>query len=192
MSAIANYAKSLEDEFNTQIAREHAYRPHLKTLLEALEDGLKAVNDPKHSEGGAPDFIILQNAVPIAFLEAKDVGNSLDKTLKTNQLGRYKEAYGNLILTDYLEFRWFLDGELVESVSIGRKEKDKLVFDTAEYPKLEGLLGRYIRTHVPTVTSAEELARKMAVLAKDIARLLLSHMLNPLNKLTNSVLKRVI
>ncbi len=172
MSAIANYAKSLEDEFNTQIAREHAYRPHLKTLLEALEDGLKAVNDPKHSEGGAPDFIILQNAVPIAFLEAKDVGNSLDKTLKTNQLGRYKEAYGNLILTDYLEFRWFLDGELIESVSIGRKEKDKLVFDTAEYPKLEGLLGRYIRTHVPTVTSAEELARKMAVLAKDIARLI--------------------
>jgi len=43
--------------------------------------------------------------IQIGFIEAKDIGVSLDKTLKTEQLQRYLPALNNLILTDYLTFR---------------------------------------------------------------------------------------
>lgn len=171
MTPIQTYAQAVHAEYKTTIAREHAYRPHLKTLLEALEPNLQAVNDPKHSEGGAPDFIVLRGGIPIAFLEAKDIGVSLDKTAKTDQMGRYRQAYGNLILTDYLEFRWYVDGEARETVKIGERRQQKLALDEAQFPALESLLQRYLHTVVPTVSSAEQLARHMATLTKDIAAL---------------------
>jgi len=39
------------------------------------------------------------------------VGTSLDDAEDTDQLRRYNEALPSLVLTDYLEFRWFVDGE---------------------------------------------------------------------------------
>jgi type I restriction-modification system DNA methylase subunit len=172
MDAILAYTQGVQSEFKTQIAREHAYRPHLKQLLEAMEEGLLAVNDPKHSEGGAPDFIILRGRLPIAFLEAKDIGVSLDKVAKTDQMGRYKQAYGNLILTNCLEFRWYFDGQLTESVTIGAKKKDEIRYDETAFPKLDSLLRRYLNTVIPTISNTEELAEKLAVLTRDIATLI--------------------
>jgi predicted helicase len=176
MDAILAYAQGVQSEFKTQIAREHAYRPHLKQLLEAMENGLTAVNDPKHSEGGAPDFIVLRGVIPIAFLEAKDIGVSLDKVSNSTQMGRYREHYGNLILTNYLEFRWYVDGEQQEQVVIGEKREQGLVFDANAYSQLESMMGRYIHTLVPTVNSAEQLAQKMAGLARDIAKLIVLYL----------------
>ena len=48
----------------------------------------------------------------VGYIEAKDVGKSLNETERSDQLKRYRRALGNLVLTDYLEFRWYVDGEL--------------------------------------------------------------------------------
>jgi predicted helicase len=172
MSAIQTYTENLLREFQSGQAREHGYRPHLKTLLETLDKQILAVNDPKHSEGGAPDFILMRQIIPIAFIETKDIGVALDREVKTNQLGRYRDAYSNLILTDYLEFRWFRDGEHIETVSIGDKRNGTLNFEPDKFAALESLLERYFHAVTPTVNSAEQLASKMAVLARDIANLI--------------------
>ena len=75
---ILNYLQRVQREYSTGIAAEHAYRPALEELLESVDDGLNAVNDPKHIDAGAPDFIVLRDRIPIAFAEAKDIGKDLE------------------------------------------------------------------------------------------------------------------
>ncbi|MCK9566073.1 MAG: hypothetical protein M0Q43_08510 [Methanothrix sp.] len=53
-------------------------------------------------------------------METKDLGKSLDEAEDSGQLQRYKKSLPNLILTDYLEFRWFVDGQLRDSARLGR------------------------------------------------------------------------
>jgi len=48
-------------------------------------------------------------------VEAKDIDIDLRKVERLEQLKRYREALPNLILTDYLEFRWYVEGELPAS-----------------------------------------------------------------------------
>jgi type I restriction-modification system DNA methylase subunit len=172
MMNIQQYTQALNNEFKTKIAREHAYRPALKDLFESVEEGIQAINEPKHSEGGAPDFIVLRGIIPIAFAEAKDIGVSLDRIEDNEQIKRYLQHYENFILTDYLEFRWYISGEHVETVKIGEKRGTNLHFDEDAYVKLESLLGRYLNQVSPTVDSAEVLAQKLAGLARDVSKLI--------------------
>ncbi|MYC54718.1 MAG: hypothetical protein F4X46_03955 [Chloroflexi bacterium] len=106
MSAVRDYLSEIQAEYKTSMAGEHAYRPALKRLLESTNGSLQAVNDPARTEIGMPDFVVLRQPgnVPIGIVEAKDIGNQLSRTEKSQQIKRYL-AHGNLILTDYLEFR---------------------------------------------------------------------------------------
>jgi hypothetical protein len=114
-SPIDTYRRQIEKELHAGNSTEHTHRPALKTLLQALAPKITATNEPKRVECGAPDFVISRMAahgpVTIGHLEAKDVGKDLDEAEKSEQMKRYLPALPNLILTDYLEFRWYVDGE---------------------------------------------------------------------------------
>lgn len=111
--ALKTYLAAVEQAHRAGNATEHTYRPAFKTLIEALAGhGVTAVNEPRQIDCGAPDFIVVRGTVPLGYIEAKDIGIDLGKVEKSEQLARYRESLGNLVLTDYLEFRWFLDGEL--------------------------------------------------------------------------------
>jgi predicted helicase len=57
-------------------------------------------------------------------VEAKDIPVNLnDKSLK-EQFDRYRNSLDNLIITNYLTFRWYAKGELVEEIAIGRENND--------------------------------------------------------------------
>ena len=152
------------------MAGEHAYRPALKKLLESADTGLNAVNDPARTEIGMPDFVVLRQPgnVPIGIVEAKDIGNQLSRTEKTQQLKRYMK-HGNLILTNYLEFRWYVNGEKRETVYIAKVAQDKIVRIQQNYRKLTDLLRRFALQTTPTVNSAQELAERLADNAQLIA-----------------------
>lgn len=47
--------------------------------------------------------------MPLLFIETKDLGVSLDKIENSEQINRYFD-YANLVLTDYLEFRFYRNG----------------------------------------------------------------------------------
>src|SRR5688572_17197289 len=115
--SIASYVQDLDKQYKTGIAREHAYRPALKALFDGMEKGVNAVNDAKRIDVGAPDLIVLKHDVPVGITEAKDIGVSLDKEEKSDQMERYHKI-GNVILTDYLEFRWYVDGEKKQTVRV--------------------------------------------------------------------------
>ena len=113
MPHINAYLKQIETALVAGNATEHTHRPALKSLLEAVGDGVTATNEPQRIKCGAPDFIVTRGIVPLGYVEAKDVGVSLGRAEESEQLQRYRESLENLLLTDYLEFRWYVRGELV-------------------------------------------------------------------------------
>src|ERR1700690_220636 len=110
-NALEIYLADIEKDYRGKKATELTYRSSLEIFMESLEHGIEASSDPKHIECGAPDFIIEKRRVPLGYVETKIVGEPLDKSEKTDQLKRYLKALHNLILTDYLEFRWYINGE---------------------------------------------------------------------------------
>ena len=67
---------------------------------------------------------VRRGPVPLGYLETKDVGKNLEEEERSAQLKRYRAALPNLILTDYLEFRWYVNGERRAVVSLGHVERD--------------------------------------------------------------------
>src|SRR4030043_1482732 len=107
---IEAYLLKIEEDLRGGKATEHTYRSTLEILLEASGKGIEASNDPKHVACGAPGFIVEHRKVPLGYVETKDLGVDLDKIEKSDQMKRYLKALNNLILTDYLEFRWDVNG----------------------------------------------------------------------------------
>jgi predicted helicase len=163
---IQKYIDDVQKQFKTGIAREHAYRPALKTLLEDLLPDVTAINDPAHIKCGAPDFILHRRKIDVGYLEAKDVGIDLSKTEKTDQLKRYLESLDNLVLTDYLEFRFYLHGEKVEVVRIAEIVNGTIKPIPENYDRLKTLLLDFSAFQGQTIKSAKKLASMMAQKAK--------------------------
>jgi len=119
-TSFKQYLNTLSDALKAGTATEHTHRPMLKTLLEALDPKLTATNEPKQIACGAPDYILTRGGFTVGYIEAKDVGKSLNEVERSDQLKRYRSALSNLVLTDYLEFRWYVDGELRQEARLAR------------------------------------------------------------------------
>jgi len=167
MNNFIDYLKEIEDALKIGNATEHTHRPALKKLIESLASGIVATNEPKRVERGAPDFIISQQQRTLGHLEAKDVGISLNQTEKTDQLKRYFNRFPNLILTDYLEFRWYLKGENRLTAKIAKLDKNnQLKPDKEGIEATHQLLTQFLETAAPSVNTPRELARRMASLGQ--------------------------
>lgn len=121
--AISVYVRAVEKALKRGDATEHTHRPALKALLEAFRKDVVATNEPRRIQCGSPDFVISQRQTPLGYVEAKDVKIDLDAAEKSDQLTRYRESLGNLILTNYLDFRLYREGEFVRSVTLATASK---------------------------------------------------------------------
>ncbi len=146
-------------------ATEHTHRPAFKAFIEALAKDITATNEPKAVQGGAPDFSVIRGAAKLGIVETKDVGSDLDEIERSEQLTRYRKAFPNLVLTDYLEFRWYVDGKLRLKASLGKREKKKLEIDPQSAPEVEALLRAFLNEETPQPETPEGLARRMADIA---------------------------
>lgn len=166
---VLKYLNEVREQFESGHAIEHAYRPALKALMSSFED-VVAVNDPKHSEHGAPDFVFLKksnNKIIKGYAEAKDITVSLDKTEKSNQMQRYG-GYANLFLTDYLEFRFFRNGEKYETISLGRVKDGKLTLTEENGIRLVRELADFLEQTPESIKSGKRLAEIMGGKARRI------------------------
>lgn len=156
------YIDDINKRYTTGTAREHTYRPSLQTLLEGVIPGIIASNDPARIECGAPDFILSRRNIDVGYIEAKDIADDLDKTEKTEQLKRYRESLDNLILTDYLEFRFFIHVEKVETIRIGEIHGKGIKPVSENFNRLKALLIDFAAFQGQTIKSAKKLAEMMA------------------------------
>ena len=115
---INEYLKQIKKRYNAGIFTEHSYRGDLQVLLTDLVKGINVTNEPKRQKCGAPDYILQKKEVPLGYIEAKDIGIDLNKIEKSDQIKRYLPSLDNLILTDYLEFRFYKYGQKVKSINI--------------------------------------------------------------------------
>lgn len=163
MKVFREYLRQIQSGFATGQATEHSYRPALKTLLESLESGIEAINEPRRIACGAPDFIISRKGVPLGYIETKDLGISLDDIEKSEQILRYRDSLPNLILTDYLSFRRYVDGILRQESRIGRIiSSGKIQPLPDNFPAFSDLLSQFLESHSPGVMSSKDLAVRMA------------------------------
>lgn len=167
MKYLQVYFQEVNQVYQGQNATEHSYRPALKKLMESLDSGIQAINEPKRIACGAPDFVVKNGVLDVGHIEAKDIGVSLKKAEKTAQMGRYFQALGNLILTDYLEFRWYVQGELKLSAALGTIDKNKKIkVDQEGIQEVDQILRQFLLAKVPQITTPKDLAKRMASLAQ--------------------------
>ncbi len=163
---ISAYIRGLQSELATGKATEHTYRPALKALVESVQSGILATNEPSRVQCGAPDFIVQKRGIPLGYIECKDIGERLDDVEKTEQVQRYLTSLANFILTDYLEFRYYVQAEWKMTVRVGRiGDKGKIRPDALADGSVIHLLEMFASAVLPAVSTPKDLARRMARLA---------------------------
>ena len=144
-------------------ATEHSYRAAIRDLVRDIGNGLDALNEPKHVECGAPDFLVTKNEFSVGYIEAKNVGINLEKMSKSNQdqKTRYKKALSNLIYTNCYDWQFYREGNLVKSISIGEFSKS-LKFDKNLFGSLKNCLDEFVSCSPQAITDPRDLAERMA------------------------------
>ena len=163
------YLKQLDRHYQAGIATEHTYRAALQALLESALPGVAVTNEPKQIACGAPDLVLTRNAIPLGYIEAKDLGKNLDDPAHAAQLRRYAESLNNLIFTNYLEFRLIRDGKPVQTVAIGEIVNGKIKDKTKNFADFTALLNAFIGYQGQTIQTANDLAKHMARKARLLA-----------------------
>lgn len=163
---INDYLKSVKTLYKGGKATEHSYRGDLQKLIENLVPGIKATNEPKRIKCGAPDYIIERKKIPVGYIEAKDIGVDLNTAEKTDQLKRYKKSLDNLILTDYLEFRFFKYGKEVKTIKIAEIDRGKIIPVSDNFDSFMTHITDFCSFNGQTIKSAEKLAKMMAQKAR--------------------------
>ncbi len=160
---IKEYVEIVSKRLQSGISREHSYRGDLETLIRELVQGIEITNEPANvTDCGNPDYVITKGKIPVGYIEAKDIGKDLNSKSYKEQFGRYKKALDNLIITDYIWFQFFQNGELVNEIKIGEIENNSVKPIPENFSKFENLIKDF-STHVSqTIKSSKNLAELMA------------------------------
>ena len=163
-------------------AREESYYSPLEVLISeyAKSIGKKNIHItilPKKTDAGNPDFRVWDGKQHIVgYIEAKSpTVENLDPIEKTQQLERYRHTFPNLILTNFLEFRLYRNGTLVDEVPFGipfHLHKPKTATKVEKEPDFFNLLEKFFSFSLPKVydakTLAVELARRTRFLKEEV------------------------
>ncbi len=134
--------------------------PHLQAFLEDIavvhfdRDTVRFTQEPRRLDQiGRPDFIAMEGLLPIGYIEAEAYGRDLDALTghAGEQNARFIENLDNFILTNFVEFQLWTDGQLRATAS---------VTDSPE--NLETLLERFLNAGHVQIASPETLARYLA------------------------------
>lgn len=189
MRNIENFINQVVVTFKTGAATEHSYRSSFENLFASLNKEITALNEPKRVKCGAPDFIVQKGDLVVGHLEAKDLAVDIRnlKGYAQEQKRRYLDALPNLIYSNGLDWDFYRDGELVESVTIGTLDKT-INPDESQYAKLESLLSDFVVQAPLSIISPRELAERMAGKAKLIKSVFYNALADDLENLADTEL----
>ncbi|MGD0287629.1 MAG: type ISP restriction/modification enzyme [Acidimicrobiales bacterium] len=171
------YVERLQVQLDGGDSTEHSHRPALADYLESFDSRIVATNEPRRVEAGAPDYSVGRRRghglLLVGKIEAKDVGIDLDgihadserrtpRTREGEQLHRYREAFDNLIFTDYIQFRWYRRGERRLDATLGSFEHGKIRETQKGIASVEALITDFLNTAPIRIRTARTLAERMA------------------------------
>ena len=170
--AIAQYISEINRIYKAGNATEHTYRPSLKSLLEKMTNGLIVTNEPKRIACGAPDYIVTRKELPVGYIEAKDIGENLNDKKHKAQFDRYKQSLDNLIITDYLTFQLFENGEQITSVTIAKTGKNGIEADKTQFETFTALVNLFAGYEGKGILTSVQLSKVMAAKARLMASII--------------------
>ncbi|MBI5675994.1 MAG: N-6 DNA methylase [Nitrospirae bacterium] len=169
---LKTYLKQIAETSKRGDAREESYYPVLKDLFEEYCSSIGKKKShvtvlPKKTEAGNPDFRIWDGKQHITgYIEAKDPSvENLDRIEDSEQLKRYLHTFPNLILTNFLEFRLYRNGQMIDKVLIGRPvilNKLKITPSVEKEAELLQLFEKFFSFSIPKVYNAKTLAIELA------------------------------
>ncbi|MBP6004888.1 MAG: hypothetical protein KA746_15775 [Pyrinomonadaceae bacterium] len=166
---INSYIENIAKHHTRGIATEHTFRGDLQRLIEELVPEVAATNEPKRIECGAPDYVLTRKDIPVGYIEAKDIGKDLDAKEFKEQFDRYRNALDNLIITDNLDFRFYINGKATASIRIGEIRNGGIVALPETFDQFASLIKEFCSRTPQTIKSSKRLAEMMAEKAKILA-----------------------
>ena len=145
---------------STAATPELSLFPHLQTFLEELSaehfrrDTIRFVQEPRQLDQiGRPDFVAMDGLLPIGYIEAERYGRDLNTLTghAQEQNTRFIENLDNFILTNFIDFQLWTDGQLRAEASIAEGTDN-----------FERLLERFLNAGDVQIASPEVLARYLA------------------------------
>ncbi len=137
---------------------ELSLQPHLKTFLEKtaafLGNEITVMSEPRRLEVGRPDFVVKSNLLLVGYIEAEAYGRDLD-TLTGHakiQNERFIENLDNFILTNFIEFQLYAEGQRRASARVTDESR----------ASLENLLDRFLSANLTQIGTPEVLAKHLA------------------------------
>ncbi|WP_027001618.1 type ISP restriction/modification enzyme [Hugenholtzia roseola] len=172
-ATLSTYLSTLQKRLQAGISREHSYRGDLEKLLRELTKGVEITNEPAHvTDCGNPDYILTKANIPIGYIETKDLGKDLNAKIYQEQFERYKKALDNLIITDYIWFQFFQNGELVQQVRIAELRNEELIALPQNFDIFYNLLENFCTFSGQNIKSSHQLAALMASKARLLQNIL--------------------
>ncbi len=163
--AVREFITTVKRTYEAGEATEHTYRPALTLLCDTLGAGeVRAINEAKRIRCGAPDITLMHEDIAIGYIEAKDIGVSIRNHRGANkiQFDRYTSDLDNLIYTDCLKWDFYLNGDLVRSVSIAEIRGGALKPKPDNFDELADYLLDFLGQRPKTIKTAEDLTEYMA------------------------------
>ena len=145
---------------NLNATPELSLLPHLKTFLEEIiaayfekPDATLVLEPRRIDQIGRPDIIAQGGLLPIGYIEAEEYGRDLNNLTghAKEQNERFTQNLDNFILTNFVDFQLWRDGQLHATAQI-----------TAESNNLENLLERFLNAGYIQIASPEVLAKYLA------------------------------
>ena len=137
---------------------ELSLHPHLKTFLEKtakfLGNEITVMSEPRRLEIGRPDFVVKSGLLPVGYVEAEAYGRDLDALTghAKTQNERFIENLDNFILTNFVEFQLYAEGQLRASARVTDEST----------VSLENLLDRFLSASLIQIGTPEALAKHLA------------------------------
>lgn len=153
---IALYLDEIQRALEYPEPQQTACRSALKKLLDSFA-GFVASADSLRAEIGAPQIMLQHGHVPVGFVETQDAGADLDNRQRDPHIQQLAAALPNFILTNYLEFRWYVFGQMRLQARLGEMQGGKLKRARDGADEALKLLRSFTNQALPVITTTREL-----------------------------------
>ena len=163
-----NYQKYFNAIKKTGKITEQSHRTALENLLNEIKPNkkIKIIQEPNREQGfGAPDFRIEIDGAIIGYIETKDIGTNLNKTIKTAQIKKYLSVTENLIVTNYSEFILLHDKNNLEKAILFDEtdiEKRNYQLQNENIEKVRNLFEKFFVSEPIMIGNSKKLAEHFA------------------------------
>ncbi|MHB8106143.1 MAG: type ISP restriction/modification enzyme [Candidatus Cryosericum sp.] len=170
--SVEKYLKAVAAQVRQGDAREESYYDALKVLFVELGPQVSNAHTtltvlPRETEAGNPDMRVWSgDQHVIGYVECKKPEEAnLDRVEVSEQLKRYRRAFPNIILTNFLEFRLYHEGDpFGEPVTIATREALTLGKQPPfqHEDQFHELLERFFEFQLPRAYTSQTLAVALA------------------------------